>query len=140
MYLGTRTSKVRTEHNHPRGGVREFLSTRLEPILKELDIATTAVTALLVLDLVLDDEGLVRERDRLIKRSRDGMVGSLALSNKALIALQDRNQRVFDLPLADVAEGLTANGSLLGSFRRCPTLCPVFCELLNKRSLYSCRL
>ena len=59
----------------------------MEAVLEELDITTTAVTALLVLDLVLDDKGLVGKLDRLSEGGRDGMVGSLGLGYEALVAL-----------------------------------------------------
>lgn len=137
MYLGTRASKIRAKHDYPGCCVREFLAASLEAILEELDITTTAVTTLLVLDLVLYDEGLVGEGDGLIKWGRDSVVCSLALCNKTLVTLNDGDQRVLDFPLADVAEGLTTNGSLLGCFRGHPTFCPVIGELLNERSLDS---
>ena len=54
-HLGARARQVRTKHDGPGGLVVELLAAGLETILKELDVATTAVAALLVLDLVLND-------------------------------------------------------------------------------------
>ena len=61
-HLGTRARQVRAEHDCPRSLVGELLAARLEAVLKQLDVATAAVAALLVLDLVLHDKRLVRER------------------------------------------------------------------------------
>ena len=58
-HLVARASQVRTKHDGPGSLVVELLAAGLETILKELDVATTAVAALLVLDLVLDDQRLV---------------------------------------------------------------------------------
>ena len=78
-YLGTRTCQVRTEHDCPRCLVRELLARCLESILKELHVSTTTVTALLVLNLVLYDEGLVAEVNSVFERCRDSMVCCLGL-------------------------------------------------------------
>ncbi len=43
--------------------VVELLARSLEAILEELEVSAAAVTAFLVLDLVLDDEGLLGELD-----------------------------------------------------------------------------
>lgn len=115
--------------------VRELLSAGLETVLEEFHIATTAVAALLVLYFVLDDEGLVREGNGLGKGSGDGVVSSLALRHETLVALDDRDRGVLNFPFADVAEGLAADGSLLGGLRGSPPFCPVVCELLNEGSL-----
>lgn len=55
-YLGTRTGQIRTEHDNPRGGVGKLLAAGLETVLKKLEIATTTVTAFLILDFVLNNE------------------------------------------------------------------------------------
>jgi hypothetical protein len=60
------------------------------------------------------------------------VVGGLALGDQTLVTLSDGDQGVLNLPLADVAEGLTTDGSLLGSFRGCPPFRPVLCELFNE--------
>ena len=86
----------------------------MEAIFKQFEVATTAVATLLVLDLVLHNERLLAEVDGLLKGSRDGVVSSLVLGNEALVALNERGLGILDLPLADVAEGLAANGGLLG--------------------------
>ena len=66
-YLGARASQIRTEHDDPRCRVRELFATRLEAVFQELDVATTAVAALLVFDLVLDNQRLGLEVDGLAK-------------------------------------------------------------------------
>lgn len=143
-YLGARAGQVRTKHDSPRSLVRELLASGLETILEELEVTTTAVATLLVLDLVLNDEGLLREVNSLGKRSRDGVVGSFGLGHETFVVLDDGVLRVLDLPLADVAEGFTANGGLLGGLGRSPPVSPVVCELFEERSLdssglYACR-
>ena len=112
-YLGSGARQVRTEHDGPRSLVGELLSSSLEAVFQKLDVTTTAVAALLVLDFILNNQGLVGEVDSLVESSRDGVVGSLGLCDKTLVTLEDRYLRFLDLPLADVAEGLTANGRLL---------------------------
>jgi len=107
------TSKVRSKHDDPRRGIRELLARGLEAVLEEFQIPTTAVATLLVFDFILHNKGLVRERDALRKRGRNGMVGCLCFRDDALVTLNDGNGRVLDLPFADVAEGLTANRCLL---------------------------
>lgn len=134
-YLGSRAGKIRTEHDHPWCGVRELLSAGLEAILKELHVATSAVAAFLILDFVLYNKGLGLEVNGLGEGSRDSMMGSLALRNEALVAVNDGDRRVLDLPFTDVAEGLATDWRLLRCFRRCPAFSPVLCELLDKRSL-----
>ena len=66
-HLGARASQVRTKHDGPWRLVIELLSSGLETVFEELDVATTAVAALLVFDLVLDDERLVGEFDGLLE-------------------------------------------------------------------------
>jgi hypothetical protein len=87
----------------------------LETIFKKFDITTTTVPAFLVLDLVLDNQRLVLEVDGFGEGSRDSMVGGFAFSNESLVAFNDRDGWVFDLPFANVTESLAANGGLLGS-------------------------
>jgi hypothetical protein len=86
----------------------------LETIFKKFDIATTAVTTLLVFDFILDNQGFVLEVDSFGKRSRDGMVGSFAFCNEALITLNNGNGWILYFPFSDVAEGFATNGCLLG--------------------------
>lgn len=124
--------QVGTKHNHPRSRVREFLPTRLEAILEQLDVTTTAVSALLVLHFILNHEGLFLEVDRGCKRGRDGVVRSLGLCNETLLANDERRLRVLDLPFADVGKGLAAHRSLFGSLRRRPAFGPVVGELLDE--------
>lgn len=115
-HLGSRTCEIRTEHDDPWGSVREFFSTSLEAIFKELEIATTTVTTFLIFDLVLHYERFVRKVDRFWEWCRDGVMGSLVLCDKTLVTDNDWAQRVFDFPFANVAEGLSAYGSLLRGF------------------------
>lgn len=63
------------------------------------------------------------------------MVGSFALRYETLLAFNDRNGGLFNLPLANIAEGLFAVGGLLGSLRARPTVGPIISELLNERGL-----
>ena len=58
-HLGARAGQVGTKHDSPWSLVRELLASCLETVLEELEVATTAVAAFLVLDLVLDDQRLV---------------------------------------------------------------------------------
>jgi hypothetical protein len=104
----------------------------LETILKKFDIAATAVTTLLVLDFILNNQAFVLEVDRFGKGSRDGMVGSFAFCNEALVTLNNGNGWILYFPFSDVAEGFATYGCLLGCLRRCPTFRPVICELFNK--------
>jgi hypothetical protein len=113
LHLSARTSVVRSEHHNPRSGVRKFLATGLEAIFKEFDVTTTAVTALLVLDLVLNDEGFIFEVHGGGKRCRDSMVGSLGLGNEAFFALNKGCLGLLNLPLTDVREGLATDWGLL---------------------------
>lgn len=112
--LGSRASEIGPEHDHPWGGVGELLAAGLEAVLEELDVTATAVTALLVLDFVLNNERLGLEVDGLGEGGRDGVVGSLALRYETLVAVDDRNGGVLDLPFADIAEGFAADRGLLG--------------------------
>ena len=63
------------------------------------------------------------------------MVGSFALRYETLLAFNDRNGGLFNLPLANIAEGLFAVGGLLGSLRARPTVSPIISELLNEGGL-----
>jgi hypothetical protein len=65
------------------------------------------------------------------------MVSCFTLSHKTSVAFNDGDGRILDLPLANVAEGLTADGSLLGCFRGCPAFSPVVRELLDEVGLES---
>ena len=79
--LCPRASKVRTKHNNPWSLVRKLLAARLEAILEQLDVTTTAIAALLVLDLVLNDKRLVRKLDGLVEGGRDSVMRRHALRN-----------------------------------------------------------
>ncbi len=51
----------------------------------------------------------------MLERCRNGVVSGLCLSNKTFVALDDRVDRVLNLPLADKAKCLAAKRSLLSS-------------------------
>ena len=140
LYLRPRASQIRTEHDRPRGIVRELLSGGLETVLEKLDVATTAVAALLVLDLVLDNERLLGEVDGVVEGSGDGVVGSLSLCYETLVAFKDGLEGILDFPLADIAGSLGADWGLLGRLGGRPTLSPVVRELLDEGSLDGSRL
>lgn len=115
--------------------VGELLAAGLEAILEEFHIATTAVAALLVFDFVLYNKGFVGKSDGRREGGRDSVVGCLALRDETLVAVNDRDGRIFDIPFADIAEGLTPDGCLLRGLGGCPSVSPVVSELLNERSL-----
>ena len=87
-YLGARASQIGTKHDSPRSLVRELLTSCLETIFKQLEVTTTTVTALLVLDFVLDNQRFVAEVDGLVKGSRDSVVSSLGLCDQTLVTLE----------------------------------------------------
>ena len=121
-YLGARAGQVGAKHDRPRSLVGELLAARLEAVLEKLDVASAAVAAFLVLDLVLHDQGLVSELDGVLERRRDGVVCRLGLRDEALVALDKDGLGILDLPLADVRERLAADGGLLGRLRRRPAV------------------
>ena len=139
-HLRAGASHVRAKHDGPGSLVVELLTRGLEAVLEQLQVATTAVAALLVLDLILDDQGLVRELNGLGEGGGDGVVGSLGLGDKTLVAQDGRLGGFLDLPLANIAERLGTDRSLLGGLRGCPPLGPVVSELFEEGSLDGCRL
>ena len=88
----------------------------METVLKKLDVATTTVSTLLVLDFVLNDQRLVLEVERGFQWGGDGVVGSLAFSDQTRITIDDWSAGFLDLPFADIAKCLSSNGGLFGSF------------------------
>jgi hypothetical protein len=86
----------------------------LETIFKKFDITTTAVTTLLVFDFILNNQGFALKVDRFRKGSRDGMVGSFAFRNEALITINNGNGGILYFPFSDVTEGFATYGCLLG--------------------------
>ncbi len=139
-YLRARAGQVGTKHDGPRSLVIELLAGSLEAVLEQLQVTTTAVTALLILDFVLNDERLLTEADRLGEGGGDGVVGSLGLGYETLVALNGGLDGVFDLPLANIAECLTADGGLLGGLGRRPPLGPIVRELFEEGGLDRSRL
>jgi hypothetical protein len=94
--LCARAREVRTEHDDPGSLVRELLSTSLEAILEQFEVSATAVATLLVFDLILNDERLVRNIDGLFEGSRYGVVRRDALCDETEIALNDGGGSFFD--------------------------------------------
>ena len=82
-------------------------------VLKELEVPTTTVSALLILDLVLHDERFFREVEGFSERGRNGMVGGLGLCDQPEVAFDDRRRGLLYGPLANVAESLAPNRRLL---------------------------
>ena len=89
-------SEVRTKHDDPGSIIRELLSTSLEAILEQFEVSTTAVATFLVLDLILNDERLVRNIDGLLEGGRYGVVRGDTLCDETKIALNDRGGSFFD--------------------------------------------
>jgi hypothetical protein len=94
--LCARTSEVRTKHDNPGRLVIEFLSARLEAILKQFDVSTATIAALLVFNLILNDKGLVPSVDWFVERGRNGMMGRGTLCNETMVAFDDRCRSTFD--------------------------------------------
>lgn len=134
-HLGAGAGHVRAKHDGPGSLVVKLLARSLEAVLEELEVTATAIAALLVLDLILNNKRLFGEVDGLSEGRRDGVVGSLGLGNEALVTLNGGLDGVLDLPLADVAERLGANGGLLGRLGGRPPLGPVVSELLKEGGL-----
>ena len=84
------------------------------------------------MNLVLNDEGLLREVNGACERCRDGVVCGLGLCDEALVALDEDFRGILDRPLADIAEGLTADWGLLGRLGGRPAVRPVIGELLEE--------
>jgi hypothetical protein len=82
MNLCARASQVGTEHDNPGSVVRKFLSTGLEAILEQFEVSTATVATLLVFDLILNDERLVRNVDSLVEGCRNGVMRRDALCNE----------------------------------------------------------
>lgn len=84
-YLVGRTTLVRTKHDHVGRSIGELLSMQLLIVLQQLHICTTALEAILKLDLVLHHQSLAFIVDFLGEFRRDGMVSSRVLNNKTLV-------------------------------------------------------
>jgi len=113
-YLGSRASEIRTKHDDPRSLVRELGGARLETVLEKFDVAATAVSALLVLDFVLNDQGFGFEVQGGFQGGGDGVVGSLALGDETGVAFDNWGARLLDLPFTNIAKCFSTNGGLLG--------------------------
>lgn len=138
-HLGARASQIRTEHDNP-GGLIVVVAIAGITILQQLEVSTTAVTTLLEFDLVLNDKRLASGVESSLKGSRNSMMRSLGLRHETLVTLDSVNGGLFGVPLANVGERLAAYWSLLGGFRRSPTLGPVIRELFQERRLDARRL
>lgn len=116
MKLSSRAGQVRPEHDCPRRLVIKLFATCLEAIFKKLDVTATAVAAVLVLHLILDDERLVCEADSRVEWCANSVVRSLGLRDKTLIAYNSKLIGVLDRPFADIAVCFSADRRLLGRF------------------------
>jgi len=87
-HLGAWAGEIGAEHDHPWCVVAELFAARLEAVFKQLEVATTAITTLLVFDLVLDYEGLLGKVNRLWERGRNAVVGSFGFRDETLLASQ----------------------------------------------------
>lgn len=86
------------------------------------------------LGFILNNKSLVRVVNGLGELGRDGVVGSLVLENKTLVALDGaEDSGLLDRPGADVGPFLL--GALLLGVRRLPSRVPVVGELLEEGSL-----
>jgi hypothetical protein len=122
--LRARAGQVRPKHDNPGGLVGKLLATGLKPILEKFEVAPAALTKLLILDFVLDDEWFRCEVNWLFKRRRDSVVSSLVLGYETLVALNDRDQWVLYGPRPNITENLP-KGRPFRCFRGRPTLLPV---------------
>ena len=89
-HLGTWAGEIGAKHDHPRCLVAELLAARLEAVFKQLEVATTAITTLLVFDLILDYEGLDGEVNGLWKGGRNAVVGGFGLRDETFLASEGR--------------------------------------------------
>ena len=133
-YLGARAGQVGAKHDRPRSLVVELLAARLETIFKELDVATTAIAAVLVLHFVLDNKRLIGEVNRGREWCADSVMRSLGLSDEALVTCNNRLLGLLDGPFTDVAERFGAYRRFLCRLRHSPALRPVIGELLEEGS------
>ncbi len=138
--LCARASKIGTKHDNPWSLVGKLLAASLETVLEQLEVTTTAITALLVLDLVLNDERLVRNVNWFVEWGRDCVVRRDALRNETEVALNDGGGCFFDQPFANIREDFITNGGLLSSLRGCPPVLPALGKLFEERSLDFCGL
>jgi hypothetical protein len=89
-HFGTWAGEIRAKHDHPRCVVAELLAARLEAVFEQLEVATTAITTLLVFDLILDYEGLFRKVNRLWESGGNAVVGGFGLRDETLLASEGR--------------------------------------------------
>ena len=134
-YLGARARQVRTEHDNPRGLIIIILTLLLKARLKQLNIPTPTIPALLELDLVLYDERLALGVQHGVERRRDGVVRRFGFRHEPLVVLDRRGEGFFHGPFAYVGEGLPAHGRFLCGFGGSPARGPVVSELLKEGSL-----
>lgn len=133
--LGTGAGQIRTEHDDPRSGVAELLVGQ-GTFFQEFDVSTTAVADFLEFGFILDDEGLALGVDWLYDGSRDGVVGGLVFGDESLVADDgDLFERFLNGPLANVGEGLSADGGLFSCLGWSPAFLPVTGELFEERGL-----
>jgi hypothetical protein len=99
-------------------------------VTEQLHVGTTALKALLELDLILDDQSLALVVDLGGEFGRDGMVGSWVLEHQTLVANDAwENLRLFDRPLANIGPVFVALRVLLLRVGDLPSCVPVVGEL-----------
>ena len=126
---------VGTEHDDVGRGVGELLGVEGLVVLEELHVGTTALEAGLELDLVLDNEGVVLVVDGLGELGGNGVMSSLVLDNKTLIALNTlEDSGLLDSPVANVRPLLIVGLDVLLCVRGLPSGLPIVCELLKEGS------
>ena len=79
MQLGVGSALVRPEHDGVGRLVRELPQVQVLGMAQQLDVTAPALLAVLEVELVLDDEGLVGELEGLAQLGRDGRVLGLGL-------------------------------------------------------------
>ena len=87
----------------------------------------------LQLNLVLNDQGLASVVNLVRQLGRDGMMGSLVLDNKTLLALHSlEDMGLLNRPFSNVSPLLIGTGGILLGVGRLPSCLPVVGELLDE--------
>ena len=94
---------VGPKHDDVGRSVGELVGLKGFVVLEELHVGSTAFEAALELDLVLDDESVVLVADGFVELGGDGVVSSLVLENKTLVAVDAlEDGGLLDTPRANV--------------------------------------
>lgn len=105
-------------------------------VLEKLHVGTTTFQASLELGLILDNQGVILVVNGLWELGGDGVVGSLVLEHKTLVAVNATEDTwLLDGPLSNVCPILLS--ALLLRLRSLPSRLPVVCELLEEWGLES---